>query len=94
MIGWAFMAAPFVHKHQPTQHVPLQNYDASCCFLKSGKIFSGKSNQHALVSVYMLSLLLFFIALQPLVERLAEADVPIRSIFTKRVTPPRAPPTR
>jgi hypothetical protein len=93
MIGWAFVAVPVVHKHQPTQQVPLQDYDASCCFLKAGKVSSGNTSQYALVCVYML-LLLFFIALQPPVGRCVEENVAVRSIFTKRVTPPRAPPTR
>jgi hypothetical protein len=92
MVGWAFTAVPLVHKHQPTQQVPLQDYDASCCFLKSGKIYSGNASQYALVSVYMLSLLLFFITLQPLFGRLAQEDVPVRIIFTRKATPPRAPP--
>jgi hypothetical protein len=91
MVGWAFVSLPVVHKHQPAQQVPLQDYDASCCFLKAGKISSGNASQYALVSVCMLSVLLF-IALQPLVGRLAQEDVPLRSIFTRKVTPPRAPP--
>jgi hypothetical protein len=89
MVGWAFTAVPLVHKHQPTQQVPLQDYDASCSFIKSEKVSQGTTTQHLAVCVF---LLLFFTTLQPLVERLAQADVPIRSIFTKKVTPPRAPP--
>jgi len=89
MLGCAFVAAPFVHKHEPTQQVPLQDYDASCSFIKSEKVSQATTTQHLAVCVL---LLLFFIPLQPLVERLAQADVPIRSIFTKKVTPPRAPP--
>ncbi len=86
------MSLPVVHKHQTTQQVPLQDYDAACCFLKAGKISAGNSSQYALVSVYMLSLLLFFIALQPLVLRRVEETIPVRSIYTRKVTPPRAPP--
>ncbi len=89
MIGWAFVAVPVVHKHQPTQQVPLQDYDASCSFIKSEKVSQGTISQYLMACV---CLLLFFITLRPLVERLAHADVPIRSIFTKKVTPPRAPP--
>jgi hypothetical protein len=89
MIGWAFAVVPLVHKHESTQQVPLQDYDASCSFIKCEKFSQGTTTQYLPACV---CLLLFFVTLQQLVERLAQADVPIRSIFTKKVTPPRAPP--
>lgn len=93
-LGCAFVAVPVVHKHAPTQQVPLQEYDASCCFLKAGKIFSGKSSQFTLAGMYVVPLLLFFMTLQPVVRLRIESDAAIRSIFTRKVAPPRAPPAR
>ena len=39
MLGCAFVAVPFVHKHSLAEQVPLQDYDASCFFVKAEKVF-------------------------------------------------------
>ena len=90
VLGCAFVAVPVVHKHAPTQQVPLQEYDASCFFVKAEKNSVRGPSQQMMVCI---ALLLFFTVLLPLVERRTEADIPVRSLFTRNVTPPRAPPS-
>lgn len=91
MLGCAFVAVPFVHKHSLTEQVPLKDYDASCFFVKAEKSFAGGPSQ---VLVACVGLLLLFMALQPLVQRCPDTAAPTRSIFTRTVQSPRAPPAR
>lgn len=88
-LGCAFAAAPLVHKHMPTQQVPLKDYDASCSFLKAEKGTAGGSAQ---LLVACVGLLLMFLAAQPVIGRRYETAAPACSIFTRKVQPPRAPP--
>jgi len=89
MLFCAFAAAPLVHKHSVTEQVPLKDYDASCSFVKAEKGSSGAASQVLLVCV---SLSIFFIASQPLVMRCTDDGMTVRSIFTRKVQTPRAPP--
>jgi len=89
MLFCAFAAAPLVHKHSATEKVPLQDYDASCSFVKAEKGSTAAPTQHLLACV---SLLIFFIALQPLVMRRTDDGMTVRGLFTRKVQPPRAPP--
>ncbi|MBN2106862.1 MAG: hypothetical protein JW832_05495 [Deltaproteobacteria bacterium] len=89
MLLCAFAAAPLMHKHSATEQVPLQDYDASCSFVKAEKGSAGTQTQNLLACI---SLLIFFIALQPLVMRRIDDGMAVRSIFTRKVQTPRAPP--
>jgi hypothetical protein len=91
VFGSAFFVVPYVHKHAPNQQVPLQDYDASCYFAKAEKNSVRAPSQQLLACV---SLLLFVTVLVPLIERRTEAVIQVRSLFTRRVQPPRAPPFR
>jgi hypothetical protein len=92
VLGSAFFVVPYVHKHaSTTQQVPLQDYDASCYFVKAEKNSFRAPSQQVMVCV---SFLLFFTVLLPLIERRTEKVISVRSIFTRNVQPPRAPPQR
>ena len=91
VFGSAFFVVPYVHKHASTQQVPLQDYDASCYFVKAEKnSFRAPSQQMTLC----VALLLLFTILLPFIERRTEADILVRSLFSRNVQPPRAPPYR
>jgi len=91
VLGSAFFVVPYVHKHVATQQVPLQDYDASCYFAKAEKNSVRAPSQQMMVCV---AFLLFFTVLLPLIERRTEAHISVRSLFTRNVQPPRAPPQR
>lgn len=91
VLGCAFVVVPLVHKHAPTQHVPLEDYDASCYFAKAEKNSVRAPSQQIVACVVFL---LFVTVLLPFVERSTEEDIPVRSLFTRNVQPPRAPPQR
>ena len=92
VLGSAFFVVPYVHKHaSTTQQVPLEDYDASCYFVKAEKNSVRAPSPQTMVCV---SLLLFFTILLPFIERRTEADILVRSLFTRNVQPPRAPPRR
>ncbi|MBN2107887.1 MAG: hypothetical protein JW832_10725 [Deltaproteobacteria bacterium] len=91
MFVCAFAAAPLVHKHSATEQVPLQDYDASCSFVKAEKGSAGGPTQQLLACF---CLLLLFIPLQHIVVRRRDAAAPVLSIFTRKVQAPRAPPAR
>jgi hypothetical protein len=91
VLGSAFFVVPYVHNHASTQQVPLQDYDASCFFVKAEKnSFRAPSQQMTLC----VALLLFFTILLPFIERRTEADILVRSLFSRNVQSPRAPPHR
>jgi hypothetical protein len=89
MLSCAFIAAPLVHKHFPSHQSAANDYDASCVFVKAEKSSSGAQSQPLLACMCQL---LFFIALQPLVSRRTDTAEAVRSIFTRKVQTPRAPP--
>jgi hypothetical protein len=89
MLFCAFAAAPLVHKHSATEKVPLQDYDASCSFVKAEKGSTVAPAQHLLACVCLIT---FFIVLQPLVLRRTDDGMTVHSIFTRTVHTPRAPP--
>lgn len=89
VLGCAFAAAPLVHKHMPTEQVPLKDYDATCSFIKAEKGAAGGLCQ---LLVACVGLLLMFLAPQPVIGRRYETAAPAYSIFTRKVQPPRAPP--
>jgi hypothetical protein len=91
VLGCAFFAVPVVHKHVPTQQVPLQDYDASCYFAKAEKNSLRGPSQQVMVCV---AFLLFFTVILPFIERRTEVDISVRSLFTRNVQSPRAPPQR
>jgi len=91
VFGSAFFVAPYVHKHAPTQQVPLQEYDASCYFVKAEKNSLRAPSQQLVACV---ALLLFFTFLLPCIGRRPETVILVRSLFTRTVQPPRAPPSR
>jgi hypothetical protein len=91
VLGSAFFIAPYVHKHTPTQQVPLQDYDASCYFVKAEKNSMRGPSQQFLACA---AVLLFFTVLLPCVERRSEKVILVRSLFTRKVQSPRAPPSR
>ena|GEM_PF-1112489 len=92
VFGSAFFVVPYIHKHaSTTQQVPLQDYDASCYFVKAEKNSVQAPSQQMMLCV---SLLLFFTILLPFIERRTETDILVRSLFTRNVQPPRAPPYR
>ena len=91
VFGSAFFVAPYVHKHEATQQVPLQDYDASCHFVQAEKNTVRAPSQQIVACVVFL---LFVTVLLPHIERRKEADIPVRSLFTRKVQPPRAPPLR
>jgi hypothetical protein len=92
VLGSAFFVVPYIHKHaSTTQQVPLEDYDASCYFVKAEKNSVRAPSQQTMVCV---SLLLFFTMMLPFIERRTEADISVRSFFTRNVQPPRAPPYR
>jgi len=91
VLGSAFFVVPYVHKHVPTQQVPLQDYDASCYFVKAEKNSVRGPSQQVVACVVFL---LFVTVLLPFIERRTEAHIPVHSLFTRNVQPPRAPPQR
>jgi hypothetical protein len=92
VLSSAFFVVPYVHKHASTaQQVPLQDYDASCYFAKAEKISVRTPSPQIVACVVFL---LFVTVLLPFIERRTEANIPVRSLFTRNVQPPRAPPRR
>jgi hypothetical protein len=92
VLGSAFFVAPYVHHHdEATQQVPLQDYDASCNFVKAEKNSMRAPSQQIVACVVFL---LFVTVLLPITRRRKEADIPVRSLYTRNVQPPRAPPLR
>ena len=91
VFGTAFFVVPFVHKHDATQLVPLEEYDASCFFAKAEKNSVRAPSQQLVACV---ALLLFFTILLPFVGRRTETVILVRSVSTRTVQPPRAPPSR
>jgi len=90
VLASAFFIVPYVHKHAATtQQVPLQDYDASCYFVKAEKISVRAPSQQVVACVVFL---LFVTVMLPFVERRTEVNIPVRSLFTRNVQPPRAPP--
>ena len=87
----AFFVVPYVHKHDATEQVPLQEYDASCFFAKAEKNSVRAPSQQLVACV---ALLLFFTILLPFVGRRTETVILVRSVSTRTVQPPRAPPSR